>query len=325
MPSFRQVAAVVYDGICTFELGIAVEIFGLDRPELEVDWYRLTVCSPDEGPLRAGGGFVIDGVTGLGALEAAGTIVIPGWRDIREPPPEELLDALRQAHQHGARLLSVCSGVFVLAATGLLDGRRATTHWRYTGALRQQYPSIEVDPEVLYVDEGSVLTSAGSAAGLDLCLHLVRRDFGAAVANAVARRLVVPPHRDGGQAQFIESPVEPQQKNRLTELLDWLRRHLSEPHSVASMAHRAAVSPRTFARRFTELTGTTPQRWLARERIIHAQHLLETTDEGIDWIASRAGFSSAQLLRHHFHRQLGTTPSAYRRSFRGGSAPEPAR
>src|SRR5882672_9282324 len=203
----RRVVALAYDRLATFEFGIVVEVFGLPRPEIKVPWYRFEVCALDRGPLRATGGVTIRAGAGLGALSRAGTIIIPGWRDPEERPPEALLTALRAAHARGARLVTICSGVFVLAAAGLLDGRRATTHWRYVERLRSLHPQIRVEPDVLYVDEGSILTSAGSAAGIDLCLHVVRRDYGAEIANQVARRLVMPPHRDGGQAQYVQDPI----------------------------------------------------------------------------------------------------------------------
>ncbi|MEM7357378.1 MAG: helix-turn-helix domain-containing protein, partial [Acidobacteriota bacterium] len=264
---------------------------------------------------RATGGLQVSAPVGLEPLTQAGTIVLPGWRDLAEQPPAELLDALVAAYERGARLLSVCSGAFVLAATGLLDGRRATTHWRYADELARRYPAIEVDPSVLYVDEGSLLTSAGSAAGLDLCLHLVRRDFGAAVANSVARRLVVPPHRDGGQAQFIDAPIDASE-NGLAELLDWARQRLDQAHSTESLARQAHISPRTLARRFRDTMGSTPHQWLRRERVARAREYLEETDWDLERIAQRCGFGEAQLLRLHFSRLVGTTPSQYRKTFR---------
>lgn len=314
-PDPLDVAVLTYDGLCTFEFGIACEVFALPRPELE-SWYRFSVCSMDQGPIRTTGGVFMNVQKALGRLDRAGTIVIPGWRDVTEVPPADVLRRLRRCHERGARFLSVCSGVFVLAAAGLLDGRRATTHWRYADALARRHPEVTVDPDVLYVDEGDVLTSAGSAAGIDLCLHLVRRDFGTRVANVVARRLVVPPHRDGGQAQFVDAPVAPEKGDGLSELLDWLRRHLRKPHTVASMARRARTSERTLARRFRQTVGMSPHAWLTRERVRRAELLLETTDHGVERIAGECGLGSAQLLRVHFRQILGTTPTAYRRTFR---------
>lgn len=320
----RTVALLAYDRLCTFEFGIMVELFGLPRPELD-PWYRLCVCGLEPGPLRASGGIRVEAPFRIGMLDRVGTIVVPGWRDIRGPVPEALLRKLRRAHDEGARILSVCSGAFVLAAAGLLDGKRATTHWKYAEELARRYPEIEVDPDVLYVDEGSVITSAGSAAGIDMALHLIRRDFGAAAANTVARRLVVPPHRDGGQKQFIATPIEARPSNRdddsLAHLLDALRAALDEDHTVASMARQVGLSPRTFARRFRQVTGTTPHRWLQHERVRAAQSLLETTGLGLEAIATRIGFTDTQLMRLHFKRVVGMSPTAYQRSFRAAEAP----
>lgn len=311
-----RVVAVLYDGICTFELGIVVEIFGRRRPQLD-RWYAFETTSVDPSPLRADHGLSLWAPQGLDPLDAAGTVVIPGWRDIDERPPEDLLDGLRRAHAAGARLLSICSGVFVLAAAGLLDGKKATTHWAYAGRLAETFPRVQVDPEVLYVDEGSILTSAGSAAGIDCCLHLVRRDLGAAVANRVARRLVVQPHREGGQAQFIAGAVpEPDEDTGFGAALDAVRRRLDEPHTVESMARIAHMSPRTLARRFRQQLGTTPHRWLVEERLRRCQELLEHSDHDIEHIAGITGLGSAQVLRLHFRRRFATSPTAYRRSFR---------
>jgi AraC family transcriptional regulator, transcriptional activator FtrA len=312
---WRRVAALAYDELCTFEFGIVVEVFGLPRPELGVPWYEFEVCSLERGPLRAAGGVRVEARRGLGALRRAGTIVIPGWRHADEPPPPELLRALRSAHAAGARLVSICSGVFVLAAAGLLDGRRATTHWHYVEALRSRFPRLRVEPDVLYVDEGSILTSAGSAAGIDLCLHLVRRDYGADIANRVARRLVMPPHRDGGQAQYVQDPVGRAAGGGLAPVLAWAQWHLGKPLRVAELARRAAMSPRTFARQFRSQTGTTPHQWLIHQRLLAAQRRLEQTRDSIDRIAQAVGLETAATLRQHFNRALGTTPTAYRRRF----------
>lgn len=311
----RLVAAVIYDGLCTFEFGIAVEIFGLPRPEMGDDWYSFITCAAEPGPLRAGGGLLVSAEAGVDRLADAGTIIIPGWKGADVAPPAPLVAALHEAHHRGARLLSICSGVFVLAATGLLDGKRATTHWRYADALREAYPRIEVDPDVLYVDEGEVLTSAGSAAGIDLLLHLVRRDFGPRVVNKVARRLVMPPHRDGGQAQFIERPVPSRSDGRLAPLLDVMRKRLDRPMTIAQLASEAAMSERTFLRRFREMTGTTPGEWLVGARVDGAKQLLETGTLAIEQIALQSGFGSAATLRHHFRQRIGIGPSDYRRRF----------
>lgn len=313
--SFRRVAVLAYDGLCTFEFGIAVEIFGLHRPEMGKNWYEFTVCAVDRGPLRATGGIVVQPASGLRALRDAGTIVVPGWRSIGEPPPAALSKALREAYARGARLLSICSGVFVLAASSLLDGKRATTHWRYADELQARYPAVQVEPDVLYVDDGRILTSAGSAAGIDLCLHVVRQDFGAEAANRVARRLVVPPHRDGGQSQYAAAPIRPEPGRGLARVMDWAGENLHEALTVDDLAREARMSPRTFARRFREETGTTPHRWLTQQRVLAAQHRLEATRDSIDDVALAVGFDSAATLRFHFRRSLGITPTTYRRRF----------
>jgi AraC family transcriptional activator FtrA len=319
-PKNRLVVALAYDGLCTFEFGVAVEVFGLKRSEFDFPWYRFAVAALERGPLRATGGVAVRPAHGLEILAKAGTIVIPGWRAGSakpgdERPPEPVLAVLRRAHARGARILTICSGVYVLAATGLLDGRRATTHWRYTADLQRRYPRIEVDPDVLYVDEGTLLTSAGSAAGIDLCLHLVRRDYGARVANAVAKRLVAPPHRDGGQSQYIAPPRRGDADTRLGRLLDWASGRLDEALPVARLAREARMSLRTFERRFRQETGATPNDWLAHQRVARAQEMLESTDRPIEWISAACGFGAPETLRHHFRRILRTTPSAYRRAF----------
>jgi AraC family transcriptional activator FtrA len=316
----RRVVALAYDRMATFEFGIGVEVFGLPRPEVKVPWYRFEVCGLERGPLRATGGVTIRAARGLRALSRAGTIVIPGWRDPDERPPEALLKALRAAHARGARLVTICSGVFVLAAAGLLDGRRATTHWRYVERLRALHPRVRVEPDVLYVDEGQVLTSAGSAAGIDLCLHVVRRDYGAEIANQVARRLVVSPQREGGQSQYVPALVPPAMTGGLARVLEWGQRRLGEDLSVARWARQAAMSPRTFARRFRDETGTTPHRWLNHQRVLAAQQRLETTAQSIDEVAEGVGLRTAATLRLHFRRALRTTPTAYRRRFSKVSA-----
>jgi AraC family transcriptional activator FtrA len=316
-PRNRLVVALAYDGLCTFEFGVAVEVFGLKRPEFDFPWYKFIVCGVERGPLRAAGGVAVRPKYGLDMLALAGTIVIPGWRDRSEASPQRLLAALRGAHARGCRILTICSGVFVLAEAGLLDGKRATTHWRYTDELQRRYPRIQVDPGVLYVDEGTLLTSAGSAAGIDLCLHLVRRDYGARVANAVAKRLVAPPHRGGGQSQYIAPPPASEVAGngaRLARLLDWAVAHLDEDLPVARLAEEARMSLRTFERRFRRETGATPNEWLTRQRLRRAQELLETTDRGVERISADCGLSP-ETLRHHFNRLLHTSPSAYRRTF----------
>lgn len=309
------VVALAYDRLCTFEFGCTVELFALERPELGVDWYDFAVCAVEEGPIRAAGGITVQAPFQPELLALADTIIIPGWRDADELPPPQLLEWLRAAHVRGARLCSICSGVFVLAAAGLLDGQRATTHWRYAERLAQRYPRIEVQPDHLYVDNGKVITAAGSAAGLDMLLHLVRRDHGAKVGNLVAQRLVVAPHREGGQAQFLPRPMAQGEQGRLSKLMDWLRSHPSQSHTVASMAERAAMSPRTLQRQFQQATGLGPVEWLIRERVAIVKEMLEEPDVPLTQIAERAGFGSEESLRHHFRRLAATTPGAYRKRF----------
>ena len=311
----RNVALLAYDGLGTFEFGIAVEIFGLPRPEVGRNWYRFQVCSLEAGLLRATGGVSVKAHGGLSQLARAGMIIVPGWKGCDVPVPQRLIASLRKAHASGARLVSICSGVFVLAATGLLSGRRATTHWRYIEALRSKYPDVCVEPDVLYVDEGQILTSAGSAAGIDLCLHIVRQDFGAEIANQVARRLVVPPHRDGGQAQFIPEPIRKAPGGGLAQVLRWLESNMDRELHVAELAERAAMSPRTFARQFRRQTGTTPHQWLTHVRLLAAQRRLEQTNESVDEVAEAVGWQTAATLRQHFTHHLGTSPTTYRRRF----------
>ncbi|WP_236170741.1 transcriptional regulator FtrA [Pseudomonas pseudonitroreducens] len=310
-----DVAILAYDGLCTFEFGIAVEIFGLPRPEFNFPWYSHRVIAVDQGPLRALGGIRVLADGGLEALDTAGTIVVPGWRDRAEAPSAELLQALRKAHGEGARLLSICSGVFILAATGLLNGQRATTHWRYAEELAARYPSIDVDAQVLYVDAGQLITSAGSAAGIDACLHLVARDFGAQVGNSVARRLVMSPQRGGGQAQFIPAPVAQTPRHDLAALLDWARQQLHRSIAVGELASRVAMSERTFLRRFSEATGMTPKAWLQHERMLRARELLESSADSVERIAERCGFGTVESFRNAFRGAAGVAPSAYRERF----------
>jgi AraC family transcriptional activator FtrA len=318
------VVALAYDQLCTFEFGCVVELFALARPELGVSWYEFAVCSAERGTLRAAGGIEVRVPRGLGVLARADTIVIPGWRSPEELPPPAVLAALRAAYTRGARLCSICSGVFVLAAAGVLDGRRASTHWRYAERLRQRYPQVRVEANALYVDEGQVLSSAGSAAGLDMLLHLVRRDYGPRVANQVAQRLVMAPHREGGQAQFVPRPLAKDERGRLSRLLDFLRAHLTETHTLASLAARAAMSPRTLQREFARATGQGPHAWLTGERVARAQELLESTRLTSAAIAARVGIGSAESLRHHFRSRVGTTPERYRRRFTRRAAAHPA-
>ena len=314
--SRRTVAAVICNGVSPFEFAVACEVFGLDRSELGVPWYRFLVCAAQPPPIVTAMGFSIDTPHGLDSLQQADTIVVPA-DNRRGEGVEDLLQALRRAHGRGARILSVCTGAFTLAAAGLLDGRRAATHWMHAGELARCYPTVEVDADVLYVDEGDILTSAGTAAGIDLCLHVVRQDFGAEIANAVARRMVVPPHRSGGQAQFVVEPMpDLPAADPFSDTLVWMQEHLDQPITVADLARRAAMSPRTFARRFRSTTGTTPNQWLLRQRVLLAQRLLESTDQPVEVVAARAGFGTAANLRQHFQRSVRVSPNAYRRTFR---------
>jgi transcriptional regulator GlxA family with amidase domain len=316
-----MVAALAVEGVAPFELAVACEVFGIDRSELVDPWYGFKVCAAVPGPVRTSIGFTIETPYGLADLARADTVIVPAWTSGENRPADAVLDALRKAHRRGARIMSVCSGAFALAYAGLLDGRRATTHWMHADELARLFPTIDVDPRVLYVDEGDVLTSAGTAAGIDLCLHVVRMDHGAEVANAVARRMVVPPHRDGGQAQFVDQPVAAcPGEEPLSDTLAWMLAHLDEQQTVEELAHRATMSPRTFARRFRAVTGTTPLQWLLSQRILLAQRLLETTDQPVELIATRCGFGSAAALRSHFQRATSTSPAAYRRTFRSEAA-----
>ena len=317
-PANRSVVAVAYDGLCAFEYGIACELFGLARPELDVEWYDFGVVSVDPAPLQLLGGVTLSADRDLDRIATAGTVVLPGWKDTELPPDTEVIDALIEAHDRGARIMTICSGVFALAATGLLDGRQATTHWRYVDQLHARFPMIDVVADVLFVDDDQLLTSAGSAAGIDLGLHLIRRDHGATIANAVARRLVLPAVRDGGQAQFIARREPVIAAGPLAVAKAWALDHLDEPLPVAMLAAQAGVSERTFARRFRAEEGITPHRWLTQQRVRAAQTLLESTDTSIDVVAQHCGFGSPATLRHHFAQQLQTTPTAYRRAFRAG-------
>jgi AraC family transcriptional activator FtrA len=312
-PSGHLVAVLAYDGVSTFELGIAVEIFGLTG--MGPNWYRVLVCSDRPGQaLSANGGVSIVASAGIEALRRAGTIIVPGWQNIDMLPPKALLDALREAHADGKRIASICSGVFVLAAAGLLDGRRAAVHWANADALSRNYPLVTVDANVLYVDEGNILTSAGRAAGLDLCLHIVRRDYGTEIANQAARRLVVAPHRSGGQAQFIPCPV-PTEGDRLGDVFVWARQNLEQDLSIARLAVRARMSRRTLIRRFAEATGLTPGEWVLQARMTEACRLLEATKMPVEQVAAAVGFGSADTLRHQFRSRLDTSPARYRSSF----------
>lgn len=314
-PRRHRVVAVAYDGLCTFEFGCVVELFALDRPELAVEWYDFAVCSAERGPLRAAGVIEVRVPNSLALLDQADTIVIPGWRNADELPPPALLRKIRAAYERGARLCTICSGVFVLAAAGVLEGRTVTTHWRYAERLSQRYPGVTVEPNSLYIDSGQVLTSAGSAAGLDMLLHLVRRDYGARIANQVAQRLVIPPHREGGQAQYLPRPMPQDERNRLSKLIDWVRSHPAQAHTLRTLARRASMSPRTLQRQFQDTVGFGPYEWLIRERVALAKDLLQTGRHSLPHVAEAVGFNSQETFRRHFRRVAGTSPAMYRRQF----------
>ncbi|CAM5669376.1 Helix-turn-helix domain-containing protein OS=Streptomyces alboniger OX=132473 GN=CP975_12545 PE=4 SV=1 [Streptomyces alboniger] len=311
------VAVLLFSGGPIFESSIPLSVFGIDRQDAGVPRYRLLVCGGEDGPLRTTGGLELTAPHGLEAISRAGTVVVPAWRSITSPPPEEALDALRRAHEEGARIVGLCTGAFVLAAAGLLDGRPATTHWMYAPTLAKRYPSVHVDPRELFVDDGDVLTSAGTAAGIDLCLHIVRTDHGNEAAGALARRLVVPPRRSGGQERYLDRSLpEEIGADPLAEVVAWALEHLHEQFDVETLAARAYMSRRTFDRRFRSLTGSAPLQWLITQRVLQAQRLLETSDYSVDEVAGRCGFRSPVALRGHFRRQLGSSPAAYRAAYR---------
>ncbi|MFD7656433.1 helix-turn-helix domain-containing protein [Actinosynnema sp. NPDC059797] len=311
----RTVAALVIDGLAPFEFGVLCEVFGIDRTEEGVPPIEFRVCGERAGvPVRTNVGASLTPDHGLDAVEGADLVAVSAAK-IRDEYPPAVLDALRRAHAAGSTLLSVCSGAFALGATGLLDDRRCTTHWRYAADLARRFPRARVDPDVLFVDEGDIVTSAGTAAGIDACLHLVRRELGSAATAAIARRMVVAPQRDGGQRQFIEAPAPAQRADSLQPLLAWLEERLTDEHTVASLAERATMSERTFARRFAAETGTTPHRWLTTQRVLRARRLLEETELTVEDVAHRCGFGTAALLRHHFTAAVGVSPKDYRRTF----------
>jgi transcriptional regulator GlxA family with amidase domain len=312
----HAVAAVVDEGMLTFDFAIPCEVFGFDRSDLADPWYEFLVVAARERRVRTQTGFVLEATHGLRALDRVDTIVVPGWVDPDVPPPEALVRAVVRAHARGARIVSICTGAFVLAAAGLLDGRRATTHWLYADLLQERFPEIDVDPHVLYVADDDVMTSAGTGGGIDLCLHIVERDHGADVAAAVARRMVLPLYRSGGQAQFVDTSVTKESADAMAELLDWGRNNLSSGVSVDDLARRAAMSPRTLTRRFRATAGIPPGEWLQRERLRLAQRLLEASDEPIEHVARKAGYESSATMRAQFTTRLRTSPRAYRRTFR---------
>jgi transcriptional regulator GlxA family with amidase domain len=322
IPDGARLADVVVltpPGVAAFELGVLCEVFGTDRTQDGFPAYRFALASDRPGPVSTGSGFAVTVTEGLDRLAGADLVAVPAYATAAAPDgrlPDAMAEALVAAHGRGAMVMSVCSGAFGLGQAGLLDGRRCTTHWRYTEEFRRRFPRARLEPDVLYVGDSGVLTSAGTAAGIDLCLHVVREIQGSEVANRLARRMVVPPHRDGGQAQFIDLPMPPSSDGSLAELLDWMTRHLDAELTVDELAVRALMSPRTFARRFKAETGTTPHRWLVGQRVLRAQQLLESSDEPIERVAELAGFGNAATLRHHFGQVRGTTPQAFRRTFR---------
>jgi len=316
-PQGPLVVALLYDGLCTFEFGIVAEVFGLARPEMEPGWYRFASCAIEPGPLRAHGGFQILADGGTDLIDQADLIVAPGWKGVDVPVPAGLVAQLRAAYARGVRLASICSGAFVLAATGLLDGAVATTHWRYADALRRKFPQIEVDETSLYRDGDRIFTSAGSAAGIDLMIEIVRRDFGPAAANSVARRIVMPAHRSGGQAQFLERPVRIRPDAAVAPLLDRIRLELHKSWTIEQMAREARMSKRTFERRFFEATGSSPGDWLIDERVEAAKRILSSSARAVEEVAEAVGVASAHALRHHFRRRVKLSPNEYRQRFAG--------
>ncbi|MER5425820.1 helix-turn-helix domain-containing protein [Streptosporangium roseum] len=312
--SVHRVVALVLPPQSTFELACAAEVFGVSRPGLPAR-YDFEVCAERRGSVSTLAGYHMAVDQGLSALAAADTVVIPGWQHSGQPAPPAVIDALRQAHRRGARVVAICSGAFLLAQAGLLDHRRATTHWRMAAELADRFPDVQVEPDTLYIDLGDVATSAGSAAGIDLCLHLVRADHGAAYAAQIARHMIMPPHREGGQLQYATHASTDRLPDSLAPVLDWAAERLHEPLTVDDLAARARVSTRTLARRFADQLGVSPGRWLLRQRVTAAQALLEESDLPVETIATRVGLSSATNLRRHFHSMVHTTPATYRRSF----------
>jgi AraC family transcriptional regulator, transcriptional activator FtrA len=310
-----SVVSIAYDRLWAFEFSMSAFFFSIDWQELGFKPYRFAVASIDGASVRAFGGFDIVVRGRLPLLDRADMIVVPGWRDSDEVPPASLLKALRRADERGARVVSICNGAFVLAHAGLLDGRRATTHWALTGLLKERFPKVIVEPDVLYVEDGNIMTSAGSASGLDMLLSIVRKDYGPRIANMFARRMVIPPHREGGQSQFVLQPVAIRTSDKISSVLDWMARHSGTAICVEDLATRAALSTRSFNRRFRAATGTSPIEWLTRLRIRQAQDLLESTREPIERVAEVAGFGTPETLRHHFRRVVGTSPAAWRRTF----------
>jgi transcriptional regulator GlxA family with amidase domain len=316
MSSRHVVGIAVTEDMPVFELAVPCEVFGIDRADLADPWYELRFAASAPGRHAARSGLSVEAAHPLEALADADTLLLPAFSRARQvEPPPELIDVVRRAHERGRRIVAICTGAYVLAAAGLLDGRRATTHWMNAFDFAQRYPRVTFDPDVLYTQDGTVFTSAGTGAAIDLCLHLVRLDHGAAVANEVARRMVVPPHRDGGQSQFAIPPPRPRAPDALGGALDWARSRLDEPLTVADLAREARLSPRTFARRFRASVGTSPLQWLVGQRVRLAQELLETTDDSVERIARRTGFGTPANLRAHFARHTSVSPTTYRQVF----------
>jgi transcriptional regulator GlxA family with amidase domain len=313
--ALRSVAVLLQEPVQLFEYGVLAEVFGIDRTDDGVPAFDYRVCAERPGPLDSGNGTAVTAAHGLDAAADADLVAVPASATARDPSPE-VVRVLREAVERGAWVLSVCSGAFSLGAAGLLDGRRCATHWRYADELAARHPGATVDPDVLYVQDGTVITSAGTAAGIDACLHLVRTELGAAAATRIARRMVVPPHRDGGQRQFIDRPVPATSAESLGDVLEFMADRLEETHTVADLARRASMSARTFARRFVAETGTTPHQWLTDQRVLRARELLEQTDLPVEDVARRSGFGTAALLRHHFNRGTGVSPTSFRSQHR---------
>jgi transcriptional regulator GlxA family with amidase domain len=315
------IAVIAFDGISPFHLSVPSLVFGEDRTSLGVPRYKMMVCAEGKKKIPTTGGFVIEAPYALSDLREAGTVIVPSWRNPEERPSPRLLDAIRSAHEGGAKIVGLCLGAFVLAEAGILDGRRATTHWNWAGLFSRRYPQVALNADVLYIDEGDVMTSAGTAAGIDCCLHLLRTRLGAEITNRVARRLVVAPHRPGGQAQYIEQPLATDSgADRLSSALIWATAHLQDDLNVDLLAQKALMSRRTFTRRFRQSTGATVVKWLTHQRVAAAQRLLETTDLPIGQVAASAGFGSALLMRQYFGKMLRVSPTAYREEFRGSGS-----
>lgn len=319
-----NIAVLAFDGISPFHLSVPCIVFGEHHGGMTMPAFELKVCLDSTGRIQqevqTSAGFGIRVRHGLSTLAKADMVVVPSWHDDLRPAPPALLKALRQAHQRGARLIGLCLGAFVLAEAGLLDGRSATTHWALAKAFSERYPQISLDPNVLYVDHGDVITSAGTAAGIDCCLHVLRSSYGADIAAHVARRLVVAPHRQGGQAQYIDQPLPIlATDDRLARVLEWMLANLAQPQQLDQLAQRALMSRRSFTRHFQQQTGTTVGKWLLNQRLAMAQRQLETSKRGIDDIATDTGFGTGLLLRRYFAREFGISPSAYRREFQGNA------